>query len=195
MPRYTRIEHRDANSVTVSMPSAIRFWWMTPFLFGPIAVGLAIFGGIILGIVPMVYQANGWTPPYWTPVPMLLLLAVAVGLTVALWRVVFPRLRITATKDVIIFNGRRFDRRHHKGLRIGYAAVKDSGVTFDLSDRQFGFTTVRVTYGRWGEDMKHMLRSYRAPEYIVWFNELAAEVGKAEPREHDPAQGRKKATF
>ena len=51
-PKGTRIESRDEDHVTVSMPMARRIWFVLPFLFLPPALYGAILGGLFLGVVP-----------------------------------------------------------------------------------------------------------------------------------------------
>lgn len=195
-PKGTRVEAQSADSITVSMPCAIRIWWMLPILMIPALTWLSFIAGGVLGFLPVRYVQDGtrfgkYVGGGWTMWPTIGLLVLSAILIVIVWRIVFPRLIVTATKEAVIINGRCYDRRHYEGLRIGYEAAGKDGLTFDLNDKQFGWTTLRATYGRWGTDLRYMLRSYRAAEIVVWANEMLSSVGKPPPREHDPSAGRK----
>ncbi|WP_108676690.1 hypothetical protein [Acuticoccus yangtzensis] len=195
-PKGTRVEAQSLESITISIACAIRFWWMLPIVMIPTLAWLSFIAGGVLGLIPVRYVQDGtrfgkYVGGGWTWWPTISLLVFSAILIVIVWRIVFPRLIVTATKEAVIINGRCYDRRHYEGLRIGYEAAGPDGMTFNLNDKQFGWTTLRAAYGRWGTELRYMLRSYRAAEIVVWANEMLSSVGKPPPREHDPSAGRK----
>ena len=58
-----------------------------------------------------------------------------------------------------------------------------------MGDHFMGVSGLRVAYGRWGDDLDYMVNKYHAPEYVVWMNEVIAEVGKVKGLACDPHGG------
>ncbi|MCA1241470.1 hypothetical protein LC092_03360 [Stappia stellulata] len=130
---------------------------------------------------------------------MVILCVVVVLTMVWAWLKGHPKLKIIAKPDTLQVAHLIFDHQHYHGMRIGYEvqgeAVNIGAFNTVMGDHFMGVSGLRVAYGRWGEDLDYMVNKYHAPEYVVWMNEVIAEVGKPAPKEHDPSQGVKKAEF
>ena len=191
-PKGTRIRHRSADYTILEIKCAIRFWyWFLP----------ACAGGGVYFLPPILAAVTATRP---NEIPMLWTLWTVLMIGVALVASVMTRpwVKVTVTPTDIQFGSKLFDRQHHWGMTIGYTLEgRDANgenihnLKNDFHDLSLGLSAIRLTYGRWGEDLPYLVNKYHAAEIIVWMNEIIAEVGAPPAPAHDIDQGRKVETF
>ncbi|WP_162176406.1 hypothetical protein, partial [Sulfitobacter donghicola] len=126
-PRFADLsEFSKGESFTASIPTVIKTWWV---------VGLVVIAllwmtlpplGFALGFVEEEWghvrgrwqKLNG---AYWSPVPIVLMFAALGAASYGIWRLIFPRIAITATRDGISVGKYRYSWDNAEGLRAGYS--------------------------------------------------------------------------
>lgn len=92
--------------------------------------------------------------------------------------------------DIVTFGNYRFDRSLSSGLQVGYKS-RETEVNQSFVQPKFGVTSLRFTYGSWGEDLKYLVNTYHADEIVIWMNEIINGVGEQTEKRFDPYAGRK----
>ncbi|MDW3181645.1 hypothetical protein [Roseobacter sp.] len=195
-PVGTSIIQISDEKAVLEVQSVIQFWcWFAPLTLTVLAF-VAIPVGAWLGYV--FYEATitqGWQFNSRDAVGAslrgaIILPALALGAAFLSYRHYRPQVRVTITPDMIQYGDRKFDRQYSGGVRIGYYSQEaELGTSF--TQGRFGVTLMRLSYGRWGEDLKYMVSSYHAPEIVVWMNEIIDGVGEQITPRHDPYAGKK----
>ncbi|WP_114964084.1 hypothetical protein [Tritonibacter mobilis] len=181
----------DGERFRVSIPTALRTWWIVPFLAIPAFVLIAISIGLLMSFVAPGYTSRGYTDGYFTPVPLLIGIVVALAGSWFIWMQCFPRVTIEATPEGVTVGKYCFDWRAIEGFRIGYTA---GGI--ERENTQLGFQGLVLGYGPYGFDLPYMVRKYYAAYYVIWLNDMLDTIGKdANAGAHDPKSGFKKAMF
>lgn len=179
-PRFMKVESRDEQSFSVTIPTARRTWW---------AVCLVLIVGVWFFFTPMLfymswegesYTNTGYDPGGLNAPLFFFLLMVLVGISYILWRIAFPRIRIAAKDGKMTVYNRQYDLAIAQGFRDGYSL---GGV--ERSAKQGLYSGLRVHYGRWGDDLPFLVRSYYAPAYIVFLNRALTDVRPVSPGERE----------
>lgn len=198
-PRGIYLDGVTPEKLEFRLKSVHRRWRFAPYWIFAASVILVPLLGFWLGFDNgfRTDQRGYYYPavnPSFSIVPAIILALLAIAGIIWAWFKGHPKIKIVATADVLEVAGMQFDRTHFGGMRIGYE-IKGEAVnigTLDtvMGDHFMGVTGLRVAYGAWGEDLDYMLNAYHAPEYIVWMNQQIGAIGKAAPKEHNPAEGR-----
>lgn len=179
--------------------AARKRWRWLPFALLIFITPALVWIGIAMGIDPGGYDRLGrYRAPSFSFMPVASIVALWGAFLFWLYKLFWLNLIFSVTPNRINVGGKTYDRAHSAGMRIGYTVegnggVGDSMVDVIAGDASMGFVGLRLTYGRWGEDLDFMVNRYHAAEYVVWMNEQIAMVGAAAPKDHDPAKGRRKS--
>lgn len=202
-PRGIYLDKQSPDELVFRLKSIHRRWRFMAIWIFIASLFIVPALGFWLGFDDGTRMRDGYRIPMVRPsfsfVPTVILIILVIAGMVWAWRKGHPKVQITATADTIKVANLIFDRQHYGGMRIGYnvqgEAVKIG--TFDtvMGDHFMGVSGLRISYGRWGEDLDYMVNKYHAAEYVVWMNEQIEAIGRPEPKQHDPAKGRKKAEF
>lgn len=194
-PRGIYLDKQSPDELVFRLKSIHRRWRFAAASIFIVSLFLVPALGSFLGIQ---YDEYGFVRG-WSPVPTVILIILVIAGMIWAWRKGHPKVQITATADTIKVANLIFDRQHYGGMRIGYdvqgEAVKIGAFDTVMGDHFMGVSGLRVAYGRWGEDLDYMVNKYHAAEYVVWMNEQIEAIGRPEPKQHNPAKGRKKAEF
>ncbi|WP_157946891.1 hypothetical protein [Thalassobius sp. I31.1] len=101
-----------------------------------------------------------------------------------------PWVKIVVTPNTIRYGSRFFHREFHDGMRLGYS-TNETDLKNKLLEGSFGTVAMRLTYGRWGEDLPYLVNKYHADEIVIWMNEIINSVGAPIDVRHDPYAGEK----
>lgn len=184
-PSGTVLVKKSNDEVVMKVRFVLQFWW--PWLplglllftfFGAPAVGAA-FGALISD-----WQTNR------IPGTIVVFVIASIGATVFAFLKTRGEVTVIAQEGKIKFGDKVYDRRHFGGMRIGYTVDStDGSLKEHFLDQQMGYAALRLTYGRWGEDLPYLVNKYHAPEIVIWMNELIDEVGAPPPKDVDASQG------
>lgn len=194
-PVGTRIIRKSPDEVILEVKSAVRFWcWAAPAI-SILAAILAFPVGGWLGFKTYEastpnWQFNARTAAEISFTTALILCAICLSVAVFSYFSTRRYIRVVITPRTIAYGDRRFDRRFSHGLRVGYSN-NDTDLPSSILAPRFGVTLVRLTYGRWGEDLRYMINAYHADEIVIWMNEIIDSVGAPPPPRNDPYAGRK----
>lgn len=189
-PKGTSIGTANRQKAVFHVKSAIRFWhWIAPI----IASILSFF--IILPLFTVLGAIIGDDSFLGLFFGMLIGVAATIGLAITAHNHFRPWVKVHVTPDEIIYGDTRYDRKHSSGLVLGYEVKSEGDLKNHFFDQSMGLSALRLTYGRWGEDLPYLVNKYHAAEIVIWMNEIIAAVGAPEPAQHDPAQGRKVEEF
>ncbi|MEE4212424.1 MAG: hypothetical protein V2I43_24535 [Parvularcula sp.] len=152
------------------------WWWLAPLIalcfsvpVGFIGIMILLFDDSIFGLVP-------------------LLIAIAA----AVFGFLYPRvsLPITVQPDAIKVGNQVFDRNYVFGFRVGYTIESDDKtLKNDFLDQSMGFASLRLAYGRWGEDLPYLVNKYHSGEIVIWVNEVIDSVGAPPAKDIDSGKG------
>lgn len=192
-PQGTRLLSQSENRAVMQIKSLIPFWnWFLPGAFTVSAFFIGIPLGGFLGYQSYVSSSSRYmvsSAPYtvWGSI-----LTVSAFLVVAIicYFKTRPWVEVDVSKEAILYGGRKFDRRYHYGMQIGYKSGEGQLKTSALAPAM-GVQNVRLTYGPWGEDLKYMVNAYHASEIIVWMNDIIDGIGASSQSRYDPYAGRK----
>lgn len=192
VPQGTILVSRTADQAVLKVKSAIRFWcWFMPTLF----VGLAVLsvplgaaaGFMIYADTPNNYRLDPTQFMMWgaiIPTGLCLIIAVKAYSSTRPW------VLVTITPETIRYGDALFDRDHTNGMQVGYY-TDEADLKSSFLMPSFGVQALRLTYGRWGEDLKYMVDKYHASEIVIWMNEIIDGVGAPPPKRYDPYAGQK----
>ncbi|WP_424991316.1 hypothetical protein [Fluviibacterium sp. S390] len=192
VPQGTMIVSRTADQAVLKVKSAIRFWcWFLPTTFFVLAV-LSVPVGSAVGFMIYTEQGRGFRGDPASFVMWGALIPAGICLLIAFmtYGSTRPWVLVAITPDTIRYGDATYDRDHSRGMRIGYTSDETQLKSSFLAP-SFGVQTLRLTYGRWGEDLKYMVDKYHAPEIVIWMNEIIDSVGAPPPKRYDPYAGQK----
>lgn len=190
-PKGTRVIKQSDDEVILGVRYVLRFWW--PFLPAALLaftiVGAPAVGGII-GAVISDWQNN------FIPVTIAVVFIGSVIATILAFQRTRGEVVIIAQPDKIKFGDKTYDRQHYGGMRMGYSvSTEDNALKNDFFDQSMGMSALRLSYGRWGEDLPYLVNKYHAPEIVIWMNEHINAVGAPAPRDNAPSEGRRQQSF
>ena len=181
-PQGTMLVARQPGETVFKVKSAIRFWfWFLPLAFAVCAFTLGpALGGYIgyltwdglpnsFAVNPTGYIAGG---SFWGFVAF-------VGLTVFAHFRTRPWVQVTVTPDAVNYGGQKYDRKHHRGMTLGYELTgkdNENQLKNSIFDQSMGLAGIRLTYGPWGEDLPYLVNKYHSREIVIWMNMLIDEV-------------------
>lgn len=183
-PKGVVLVSASADKAVFTVKSVVRFW----FWFLPIAFLAASFT-IVPFIGSMVMATNRNIGPQMGIIfPVLLTLAAAIFAYVR----TRPNVMFSVTPNLIQYGTTKYDRKHYSGMQTGYSVQSREGLKNDVFDIAAGnLTALRLTYGRWGEDLPYLVNGYHAAEIVNWMNEIIDGVGAPQRPRNDPYSGRK----
>lgn len=184
-PNGTRLVKQADDEVIMTVRYVLQFWW--PWL----PIGLLLF--TIFG-APLVGAGVGAIISDWQynriPGAIVFFVLGSIAATVLAFLRTRGEVTVIAQEDKIQFGHKVYDRRYFGGMRIGYTVdTNDGSLKEHFLDQQMGYAALRLTYGRWGEDLPYLVNKYHAPEIVIWMNELIASVGAPPPKDIDASQG------
>jgi len=166
VPRFLRVEeYKEGQNFSITVPAVRRTWWW---------LGLFALVGMWLVFVPIIAVASVDASGYYVSINysgFAFWIAALVAVSVIVWMLLFPRIRITADPQRITVHDRVYDWKTAQGFRIGYSV---GGV--ERTDKQGGFSGFRMAYGPWGDDLPFLLPTYYAPAYVMFLNEALEGV-------------------
>jgi len=184
-PKGTTLVKQSDDEVIMTVRYVLQFWW--PWL--PVAllaftiVGAAPLGSFI-GVAISDWDSNR------VPGTVMVFVLGSLIATIIAYRNTRGEVPIVAQADKIKVGDKVFDRRHYGGMRMGYTVESDDGaLKNDFLDQQMGYAALRLSYGRWGEDLPYLVNKYHAPEIVIWMNELIDSMGAAPAKDVDAAKG------
>lgn len=192
LPQGTRLLSQTPEQAVIQIKSVIRFWcWALPTAFFVGAVFSAPIGAA-MGFMVYAESRNNYRLD---PTEYLMWGAIIPGALFLLMAWISyistrPWVTVTVKSDTIRYGDETFDRRFSKGIRIGYT-TQEADLRSSFLAPSLGVQSLRLTYGRWGEDLKYMVNAYHASEIVIWMNEIIASVGAPPPKRHDPYAGQK----
>lgn len=191
-PQGTMVVSLTSDEAVLKVKSAIRFWcWFLPTTFIVMAV-VSVPLGSMVGFMIYAEQRNNFRLDpseymFWGAlIPAVICLVVA-WMTFGSTR---PWVRISITPEAIRYGDALYDRQFSNGMRIGYTS-DEADLKTSLLAPSFGVQALRLTYGRWGEDLKYMVNKHHASEIVIWMNEIIDSVGSPPPKRYDPYAGQK----
>ena len=192
-PKGTYVGTANRRGATLHVKSAIRFWYW--FLPTSLLISSFVIAPFLGGWLGYVSASNSRFYDEEVATGIFLMVGVFIALTIVSYFLTRPWVTIVITPDTITYGSTKYAREHHNGMRIGYTIEGVDELKNDFFDISFGLQAIRLTYGRWGEDLPYLVNKYHAAEIVIWMNELIAEVGAPEPKENDPAKGRQSEEF
>jgi hypothetical protein len=179
-PKGTIVEAQSDDSVTLRFRAALRTWWVLPYIMLPItivgSIPLGLFIGTYMNPVNMFQHQSAWqgyfnTALWGTPVAMVIA-------TYLVWRWTQPLVKVVANRQYIQVGSQYFERENYGGMRLGYEIETSMGLLKnDFHDLSIGLQGIRLSYGRWGEDLPYLVNSYHANEIVLWLN---VKIGETE---------------
>ena len=195
-PVGTRLVRQSPDEAVLTVKSAIHFWcWAAPAMLG-VATFIAIpVGGWVgftnyregLEYIQMFNPQGAFDATLNTAVIMSAVCFVAAIVSYFMTR---PNVRVVITPRTIQYGDKRFDRLYSEGVRAGFTS-KEVDLPASFTQGKFGVTNIRLTYGRWGEDLKYMINAHHANEIVIWMNEIIDGVGAPPSPRYEAYQGRK----
>lgn len=172
-PRFANlITFAKGEGFKASIPTVLRTWWIVGILAIISLWVICIPLGVSLGIVGPAWDNRGnFTDPHFSPVPLLVTIAILLAVSYGILRVIFPRIIIEADRQKITVGKFRYSWNHAQGLRVGYSV---GGV--EKTSKQWKFTGLRMAYGEWSHDLPYLVNDYYSAAYIVWVNQLLETV-------------------
>ena len=187
----TLVKHTD-DEVIMRVRFVLQYWW--PFL--PVLLfAFTIFGAPALGTA-VGFMISSWDTNL-VPITVTAFVLASIFATIVAVKRTRGEVTVIVQPDKIKFGDKVYDRRYHNGMRIGYT-IDDGGddsLKTDFLDQQMGFAALRLTYGRWGEDLPYLVNKYHSAEIVIWMNELIASVGAPAQRDIDPSRGIRQQRF
>ena len=172
LPRFFQLpEFKRGERFVATIPTAVRTWWIV----GLLAIAAIWFFGIPLAgwwawipwKIEWVQGRNIETGGYLSKFRILIALSVFAALSHLIWRLIFPRIIISADQTGIKIDRFTYSWEDAAGFRMGYAA---GGVERD--EKQLWYHGLRFANGPYGDDLPYMVSNYYIPVYVVLLNQL-----------------------
>lgn len=191
-PKGTILGTANREKAEFQVKSAIRFWhWFAPIA----ALVFGVFILIPLFITMFLIMSDGYGEVGFFFFGISAGIAATIGLVLVVHNRFRPWVKVHVTPDTITYGDTSYDRKHTSGFVLGYEVKGQGELKNHFFDQSMGLMALRLTYGRWGEDLPYMVNKYHAAEIVIWMNEIIAAVGAPKPAEHDLEQGRKTEEF
>lgn len=193
----------DRESITVELPTAIRYWWTFPYLAAPL---LCVFVFLPVGGTIGVYfalQANAVLGLIWPVLGGAVAILAGVMTYFGLRRLTHPKTLFHITQEAVQVGKIVIPRdEHFGGLWSGGEQMmqrkpeeQSMHPVKGFKDDGMFWTPLRVTYGRWGEPLPYMLPKDEANDYILWIAEILEWVSPPEERANIPEAGIRAQSF
>lgn len=177
LPKKCRLIRLSQKEVVFSF-KAIRAqaWWL-PILVFPTSV---VFSGLLFALAGL--QRSGQTEGL---LGAFIISFIMISVCVVIYFITYPHVRVTATRDYIIFGDMPFSRKYYGGTNIGIQRQTPFAQ----------FAHIWVDYGLWGEETSYMLESHKADKILTWINLMIESTSAPAESEHETDYGEREQAF
>lgn len=195
-PKGTMLLKHDPEEVVIKLRYTLKFWW--PVLPSALAIFTILFSWPLGATIGYINRDPFMGTNNTVSLGFIFFIASTIATIIAYVKT-NGWVMVICQKDKIKFGDKTFDRKYFNGMRIGYTVSKDESfdeaMGNDFYDVSMGTAALRLTYGKWGEDLPYMINKYHSAEIVVWMNELFASVGAPEPSANKASEGRREQKF